>query len=133
MNDRCACVCSCGDYRARDCSDLCEPCWRLWCIADGGHGPIADRSYMGTYGITGVWTGWMMSCGAGHLVAEPASFLQTREVAPMCPVFGCNNRMLRRPGVWKCYRHGEEPIVIVITEQFPRAPQVSVLPGRATP
>lgn len=41
MNERCACRCSCGDYRARGCSDLCADCWRLWCLAEGGHGPGA--------------------------------------------------------------------------------------------
>ena len=42
MNERCACICSCGDYRARDCSDLCANCWRFWCLADRTHGPKAE-------------------------------------------------------------------------------------------
>jgi hypothetical protein len=44
MNERCACRCSCGDYRARDCSDLCADCWRLWCLAEGGHGPAKPKA-----------------------------------------------------------------------------------------
>jgi hypothetical protein len=124
MNDRCACICSCGDYRARDYSDLCANCWRLWCLAEGGHGPVADRSYMGTYGMTGPWLAWLLN-RAPHLVAEPASFLQRRQMAPNCH---CGYPMVARPGAWKCYRHGEEPVVLVVQERFPRSPQASVLP-----
>ncbi len=131
MSDLCACICRCGFFRAADCNDLCESCWRSWCLAEPEHAPVADRSYMGVYGITGVWTGWMMSRGAGHLVAEPASFLQSREVAPECPRFPCPYRMVRRPGAWKCYRHGEEPVVTPIVERVPRSPRVKVLPGEA--
>lgn len=82
-----------------------------------------DRSYIGTYGITGVWAGWLMSRGASYLLAEPPSSLQRAEVAPICR---CGNRMVRRPGVWKCYRHAK-PIVVVIAERLPRAPQVELV------
>ncbi len=123
MNNRCACICSCGDFRARDCSDLCADCWRLWCVASKDHAPIANRSYIGTYGITGVWLAWLMG-RAPHLVAEPAGFLMRAEVAPHCH---CGALMVRRPGAWKCYRH-EEPVVSSIAERFPRSPQLGVLP-----
>jgi len=33
------------------------------------HHGLADASYLGTYGIGGVWTGWLISSGAGHIVA----------------------------------------------------------------
>lgn len=125
MTISCACICGCADVRARDCNDLCVECWRSWCLANPEHAPIADRSYMGTYGVTGLWLGWLMS-RAPHLAAEPAGFLMQREVAPVCRQ--CPYRMVRRPGAWKCYRHGEEPVVVVINERFPRSPQVSVLP-----
>ena len=120
----CACKCRCGLTRARDCNDLCAECWSDWCLGSEKHAPVADRSYMGTYGITGAWAGRMMSRGASQLLAEPAAFLQRPEVAPPCPS-GCDNRMVRRLGTWKCYRH-PEPVVIQIEDRFPRSPQVSV-------
>ena len=132
MSELCACICGCADIRAPDCSDLCAECWRAWCVADPKHAPVADSSYMGTYGITGVWAGWLISRGAGHLMAEPAGFFQRAEIAPTCPIHQCSYRMVRRPGAWKCYRHGAEPVTIPVPERFPRSPQMRVLPGKAT-
>ena len=127
MSEQCACICGCVEARGDDCNDLCAECWRSWCLVDQKHTPVADRSYMGTYGITGVWAGWLISRGVGHLIAEPAGFFQRAESHPVCPE--CEYRMVRRPAAWKCYRHGDDPVVLPITERFPRSPQVRVLPG----
>jgi len=83
---------------------------------------------LGTYGITGVWAGWLMSRGAGHLMAEPAGFLSRPESVPRCPKILCALPMVRRPGSWKCYRH-DEPVVILVPERFPRSPQLALPMG----
>lgn len=121
---RCACRCECAWGAASDCNDLCEGCWRSWCLGSEDHAPLADRSYVGVYGITGVWSGWLLSRGASALLAESATDLQRSEIGPLC---GCGNRMVRRPAAWKCYRH-KEPVVVVIEEWLPRSPALVVLP-----
>ena len=72
----CACICRCRFGAAvPDCDGLCEGCWREWGEGSADHGPVADASYLGTYGIGGIWTGWLISIGAGHIVAEHPGFI----------------------------------------------------------
>lgn len=119
----CACKCACLAYRVDGANGLCSDCWREWNTGSRDHEPVADNSYMGTYGIAGVWTGWLISQGAGHLVAESPAALQGGEYPPTCP--SCPYKMVSRPGAWKCYRH-DEPIVILKRIAFPRSPDIAV-------
>lgn len=125
----CACTCCCCRDRLQDGNGLCDRCWTEWCQASTEHAPVADNSYLGTYGITGLWTGWLISRGEGHVVGEGADFLQRYEWAK-CPAPFCEQRMVRRPGAWKCYRH-KEPVVVVVPDRLPRSPRVKVPLGEA--
>ena len=124
MSDGCNCTCRCPLPRTPDCNDLCDDCWRAWCVGSKEHQPIADRSYMGVYGITSPWVGWLIG-RAPELIAEPAGFLQHTEVAPGCPGPYCAQRMVRRPGAWKCYQH-DPPHVIRVPIHFPGTPKAKV-------
>lgn len=119
----CACKCGCSRNRMPDANDLCAGCWREWCRAEASHSPTADRSYLGTYGMTNPWT-WWIAGRASHLLAEPPSAWMTREVAPRCS--DCGELMVRRPGMWKCYRH-LEPLMVVERDRFQRSPHLSVV------
>lgn len=105
-----------------DAEGLCAECWTDWCRGSEHHGPVADASYLGTYGITGIWTGWLIS-RAAHLVAETPAKLQSGEYPPMCPAG--DHRMVSRLGAWKCYRHDDDVVVPKVT-RLPRAPKVDV-------
>lgn len=115
------CACRCGDEAEPLADGLCESCWREWCGGSTRHQPIADRSYMGVYGLMGLWTGWLIGQGAGEIVAQPPTYLQRPETPPLCPK--CGERMVRRPSTWKCYRH-DEPVVMRADIPLPRSPHV---------
>jgi hypothetical protein len=119
----CICKCGCGRERVPDCNNLCERCWRQWCEGSEKHSPIADNSYMGTYGITNPWTGWIMG-QAPHLVAETPAMLLRPEAPPRCPECGAD--MHRRIGAWKCYHH-EEPVIVPETLDLPCSPRVKAM------
>ena len=129
MSDPCACRCCCWSSRSPDCDRLCEGCWREWCGGSAEHGPAADSSYMGTYGLTGVGTGWLISIGAGDLVSQPAGFISRYVVPPRCPDPFCRAPMVPRPGAWKCYRQEghSETVVVPMTLKAPRSPQLKVI------
>jgi len=123
----CACICRCRfGGPADDCDGLCEGCWREWGQGSADHGPVADASYLGTYGIGGVWTGWLLSVGASHIVAEHPGFISRYVVPPKCPDPHCRAAMVARPGAWKCYRH-PEAIVKPMEIAFPKSPRLKVL------
>lgn len=124
MNRLCACRCQHFAEREPSCNDLCAACWTEWCQASKKHQPIADRSYLGTFGITSAWIGWISNT-AGHLLAMPVSEWNKREVGPRCPDVYCRAMMVRRPGAWKCYRHGS-PIVTQERDTMPGTPDVKV-------
>lgn len=126
MMKPCACKCRCSRDRVPDCNDLCERCWLAWCEASEKHQPVADRSYLGTYGVTGLWTWWIAN-HASHMLAEPAAhFLREPERIPICPASGlAPHSMVRRPGAWKCYQH-DPWVVQPIPEKLTRAPAVTV-------
>lgn len=131
-----SCACKCNCYRARepDCDGLCQRCWKEWCHASEEHGPAADTSYMGTYGLANVWTGWLIS-QKPELVAEGADVLQRYETPPRCPDPRGEHRhvlmgvpMVRRPGCWKCYRvEHDEPVVVMDKPRLPRSPRLKVI------
>ena len=130
-----SCACKCNCYRSREphCDNLCQRCWGEWCQASEKHAPAADSSYMGTFGIGNIWTGWLIS-QKPELVAEGADVLQRYETPPRCPDPrgehpGSNSPMSRRPGCWKCYRleHGEEPVVVMEEVRLPRSPRLAVI------
>lgn len=85
---------------------------------------------MGTFGITSVWIGWIAN-HASQLLSQPVQDWQTREVAPRCPNVYCRAPMVRRPGVWKCYRieGHSEPTVIQERDTMPGTPNVKVKMG----
>ena len=123
----CACRCRCLNNRVDDADGLCAKCWQEWCHASEDHAPVADASYLGTYGITGIWTGWLIS-RAAHLVAETPAKLHSGEYPPMCsrshPDGG--HQMVSRLGAWKCYRHDDDVVVPKVT-RLPRAPAIDVV------
>lgn len=120
----CACRCGCPCSRDQDCDGLCEECWLEWCQGSESHAPIADNSYLGTYGVGNIWTGWLIS-QVPHLVAERPEALLRREAPRRCP--GCDQQMARRPGTWKCYNPcHQQPVVILEEVKFPRAPNIKV-------
>jgi hypothetical protein len=120
----CACRCWCTRARHPDCDTLCETCWREWCQGSQKHAPRADSSYMGTYGLTNIWTGWLIS-QAPELAAQTPAALRTPEVTPRCPS-PCGWRMIRRPGAWKCYQH-DPPVVIPDKLHLPHSPAITVI------
>ena len=123
--ESCACACHCFGPRLQD--GLCESCWREWGLGSADHGPVADSSYLGTYGLAGnIWTGWLISIGAGHIVAEHPGFISRYVVPEKCPDSHCGASMVARPGAWKCYRH-EEAIVVPMVVKLPRSPDLQVL------
>lgn len=89
---------------------------------------MADNSYMGTYGLGNIWTGWLIS-QAPHIVAGPADALQRAERPERCPE--CEAQMARRPGCWKCYSSAhEDPVVVLEKVSLPRSPRLRVIgPG----
>jgi hypothetical protein len=124
MNEAtCACRCGCPRGPAQRCNGLCERCWLEWCQGSETHAPLANSSYMGTYGLGNIWTGWLIS-KAPELIAETPEALLRPEAARRCP--SCGQQMSRRPGGWKCYRH-EPPIVILEEVRLPRSPQIDVI------
>ncbi len=86
--------------------------------------PDAGASYLGTYGF-GVWSVWLMN-RASELLAETPTAMLRGQPAPMCPVPDCRHRMLRLPGVWKCYRH-EEVVRVPVRFKPSPAPDFDVL------
>ncbi len=58
----------------RGCDNLCEDCWRAWCLMDDWHGPYADSSYLGVYGVGGIWTAWLINNGGSHLMELPPRY-----------------------------------------------------------
>lgn len=124
-SDRCACRCACQLGPAQHCNGLCESCWLEWCRGSESHAPVEPNSYLDTYGISGIWTGWVIS-QAPELVAETPKALLRPEVAPHCP--DCGQPMVRRPGAWKCYsiRH-KRPVVVLAKVVLPRSPSIRVL------
>ena len=92
-----------------------------WATGDSCSPP--PRSYMGVYGITNPWAGWLIS-KAPELVAETSKFLQRPMPSPRCP--RGEHAMVRLPGTWKCYRH-EEAVVIEDRPSFSKAPVVDAL------
>ena len=128
-----ACACKCGArlpegrgclIRVRkDQNNLCQFCWLEWCQGAEGHAPIADNSYLGTYGLRNIWTGWIIG-QAPELIAETPEALLRPESPRRCP--GCPEQMVRRPGGWKCYHH-EPPLVILEEVRLPRTAQVNAM------
>jgi hypothetical protein len=122
---RCSCKCACFHNPEPHCYGLCEPCFLDWCEASDAHAPIADNSYLGTYGINNIWTGWLIS-RAPDLVAETPHALLRPEPTPACPL--CREPMARRPGAWKCYNPAHhEPVVILERPNLPRSPRLNAL------
>lgn len=111
MTRDCACACTCSGSPARGCDDLCTRCWRAWCEplakkANAKHRPATgrDRSYLGTYGLTGIFTTWLLN-RRSQMLEFPISYWQTPEVPPRCPGVDvehpCGQIMRRRPDAWK--------------------------------
>jgi len=132
VTPRCACRCVCAQDREAGCNDLCARCWREWCTAEkdyAKHAPIADRSYLGTFGMTGCWTSWILN-RASELLARPLSEWTQAEVAPKCPAerpyLVCGEPMVRRPGKWACYHH-QPPVVINDVPEAPTTPRLKVI------
>lgn len=90
------------------------------------HEPIADRSYLGMFGLRGLFTGWIMN-RASQLLAFPGLTQWSAPPPPKCPHWDggrCGLTMLWRPGAYKCFHH-DPPEVIPIAEPMPVSPQVS--------
>ncbi|MBF8255102.1 MAG: hypothetical protein HW375_9 [Anaerolineales bacterium] len=130
----CVCRCRCGRTPDTDGDGMCLLCWQSWNapldIAEQKHQPIADRSYLGTFGLTGIWTPWLMNV-AGHLLAARAAEFGGAAPVPKCPgmVFGfrCREPMAYRADGWKCYRH-TPPVVVKFGDGLSRVPRGSRLP-----
>lgn len=121
----CVCRCRCGRDQQSDMDGLCAVCWRAWSKASEKHQPIADRSYLGVYGLTNPWAPWVMN-RASHLLAKRAKDWRVAEVAPRCPNAMCGMTMVRRPGAWKCYHH-DPPIETPEALELPRSPVANVV------
>lgn len=120
---RCDCRCLCSWSRIERTGGLCENCWGEWARFSTEHGPIADGSYLATYGITGIWSGWIMA-HAAEILAETPAALQEVERRPRCP--SCEMSMVLRADGWKCYRH-DELVVVPIVPRLPRSPALTVI------
>lgn len=122
---RCSCKCGCFGDPAENCDGLCKRCWLEWCQGSESHAPLQPNSYLDTYGIGNIWTGWVIS-QAPELVAQTPKALLRPESPRSCPE--CGQQMVRRPGAWKCYplRH-EETVVIPEKIVLPRSPSIKVL------
>jgi hypothetical protein len=128
----CACACNCANTPSTGCDDLCAKCWQAWCDplakkANAKHRPGVgrDRSYLGTYGLTGIFTNWLLN-RRSQLLEFPISYWTTPEVPPRCPGDGrpCGQVMRRRDAAWKCYHHTPW-IAIPIPEPMPALPHVA--------
>ena len=131
MASQCVCVCGCGCGGDETKDALCGSCWFKWCRGEGKHSP-RDGSYVATYGLTNVWTGWLISRGYAEIVALPPSAMFKPERAPRCPACvkeAVDIRMVRRPGGWKCYHH-DPPAVVADRLDLPRTPRANVLPRK---
>lgn len=122
---KCSCACACLHTPHPHSYGLCQDCLLQWCQGSDSHAPATDNSYLGTYGITNIWTGWLIS-QAPHLVAETPAALLRPGATPRCPDFLCGAPMVRRLGAWKCYHH-EKPVVLLEEVTLPRSPTIKVL------
>lgn len=125
FSGRCACRCACLSGRDRHCNGLCERCWLEWCQGSETHAPVEPNSYLDTYGVGNIWTGWIIG-QAPELVAQTPEALLRPETPRRCP--GCGQRMARRPGGWKCYSAcHKETVVVPAKIPLPRSPSIKVL------
>ena len=97
----------------------------MGCQGSAEHAPITGNSYLETYGIGNIWTGWLIS-RAPELAAETPEVLLRPEKPRFCPVCPGSQLMARRPGGWKCYRH-EPPVVILEEARIPRVLEMDAL------
>jgi hypothetical protein len=121
---RCSCKCRCLYHPGQHCFGLCEECFLQWSTGSTHHAPAADNSYLGTYGINNIWTGWIIG-QAPELVAERPEALLRPEAPRRCPA--CNQLMARRPGGWKCYNPSHELLAISEQPKLPRSPNLKAL------
>lgn len=126
MNE-CICRCRCGRVPDADADGLCLRCWQAWQAPGDGpeHAPIADRSYLGTFGLSGIWTPWLMNRAEGRFLGMHPSVVHDTPPPENCPK--CKNPMVFRAEGWKCYRH-EPWIVIKHPDNLPRVPEEARLP-----
>lgn len=125
VSNRCSCRCDCLCGPAHRCDGLCEECWLEWCRGSESHAPAAPNSYLDTYGVGNIWTGWVIS-QAPELVAQTPAALLRPEAPRRCPL--CSQQMTRRPGGWKCYSPcHQQPVVILEKPTFPRSPTINAL------
>lgn len=69
---------------------------------------------------------WLIA-RAPELVATAPGRLRVSDAAPRCPDEKCGAKMLLRPGFWKCFLHGDEPVAVQVRPQYERAPAGDVL------
>lgn len=122
---RCSCKCRCYYDPAQHCHGICKECFLQWSTGSDTHAPAADNSYLGTYGLTNIWTGWIISKSPELAADTPAALLRPK-TPPHCPL--CDDPMARRPGAWKCYNLShQQPVVILDQPSFPRSPNLNAL------
>lgn len=105
--------------------EVCQRANRVPCPCE-----CRNPSFLSHYSLRSEVACWLIA-RAPEIVAAGPSTLYAHDRPPRCPrvVDGepCGAPMRLRPGFWKCFLHGDEPVAIKVRPEYERAPEGDAL------